>query len=163
MIEPIEKYLKFNEFFMDNFKTINNEQYEYIWGGCILDKQKRIITKYVNKRGTHVADVYYRAAIFDGWNCLECWVENRFMGYISFDFTSFVTITKDSFYWLNGIVKSMEIVREQEAARLAKEQEKNEIIKNKEKEMNSHFVIIQGYDYHDAAKDFLDNWMKGGK
>lgn len=163
MIEPIEKYLKFNEFFMDNFKTINNEQYEYIWGGCIYDKQKKIITKYVNKKGTHVADVYYRAAIFDGWNCLECWVENRFMGYIAYDFTSFVTITKDSFYWLNGIMKSMEIVREQEAARLAAEQEKNEIIKNKEKEMNSHFVIIEGCDYHDSIKDFLDNYLKGGK
>jgi hypothetical protein len=163
MIEPIQNYIKFNEFFMDDYRTINNEQFEYIWGGCIYDKQKKIITKYINKKGTHVADVYYRFAIFDDWECLEFWVENRFMGYISQDFTTFVAITKDSFYWLNGVVKSMEIIKEQEAAKLMIEQEKNEIIKNKETEMYSNFTVIEGYDYHDAAKDFLDNWMKGGK
>lgn len=162
MIEPIENYLKFDPFWGDNYKAINNEQYMYIWGGCIYDKEKKIITKYVNKKGTHVADVYYRPAVFEGWDCLEVWVENRFMGYMSYNFTVFAAITAGSDYWLNGIKKSMEIVREQEEAIAKAEQEKIEIIKNKEKEMDSHFEIVEGYDYHDAAAEFLNNFIHGG-
>ena len=166
MIEPIENYLKFDPFWGDNYKAINSEQYMYIWGGCIYDKQKKIITKYVNKKGTHVADVYYRPSIFEGWDCLEVWVADKFMGYMSYNFTTFAAVTSGSDYWLNGIKKSMEIVMEQKAAQekaFAKaEQQKQEIIKNKEKEMDSNFEIIEGTDYHDRAAEFLNNFIHGG-
>lgn len=162
MIEPIENYLKFDPFWGDNYKAIDCDKYKYIWGGCIYDKEKKIITKYVNKKGTHVADVYYRPAIFEGWDCLEVWVENRFMGYMSYNFTTFAAITAGSDYWLNGIKKSMEIIKEQEEAIAKAEQEKNETIKNKEKEMDSHFEIIEGIDYHDRAAEFLNNFTHGG-
>ena len=147
MIEPIENYLKFDPFWGDNYKAIDCDKYKYIWGGCIYDKEKKIITKYVNKKGTHVADVYYRPAIFEGWDCLEVWVADRFMGYMSYNFTTFAAITAGSDYWLNGIVKSMEIVKEQEEAIAKAEQEKQEIVKNKEKEMDSHFEIVDGIQY----------------
>lgn len=162
MIEPIENYLKFDPFWGDNYKAIDCDKYKYIWGGCIYDKEKEIITKYVNKKGTHVADVYYRPSIFEGWDCLEVWVADRFMGYMSYNFTTFAAVTAGSDYWLNGIVKSMEIVREQEAALAKAEQEKQEARKNKEKEMDSNFKIVEGYDYHDAAAAFLNNFIHGG-
>ena len=162
MIEPISNYLKFDPFWGDNYKAIDCDKYKYIWGGCIYDKEKKIITKYVNRKGTHVADVYYRPAIFEGWDCLEVWVADRFMGYVSYNFTTFAAITAGSDYWLNGIVKSMEIVKEQEEAIAKAEQEKQEIVKNKEKEMDSHFEIVDGYDYHDAAAEFLNNFIHGG-
>lgn len=162
MIEPISNYLKYDPFWGDNYKAIDCDKYKYVWGGCIYDKEKKIITKYVNKKGTHVADVYYRPSIFEGWDCLEVWVADRFMGYMSYNFNTFAAITAGSDYWLNGIVKSMEIVKEQEEAIAKAEQEKHEIIKNKEREMDSHFEIVEGYDYHDAAAEFLNNFIHGG-
>ena len=162
MIEPIENYLKFDPFWGDNYKAIDCDKYKYIWGGCISDKEKRIITKYVNKKGTHVADVYYRPAVFEGWDCLEVWIENRFMGYMSYNFTTFAAVTAGSDYWLNGIKKSMEIVMEQKAAQEKAFAAEQEIIKNKEKEMDSHFEIVEGYDYHEAAAEFLNNFIHGG-
>ena len=163
MIEPIEKYLQFDPFWGDNYKAINSEKYKYIWGGCIYDKEKKIITKYVNKKGTHVADVSYRPAIFEGWDCLEVWVANRFMGYISYNFTTFAAVTAGSDYWLNGIRKSMEIVKEQEEALKILEQEKIIATIKKNKEMDSNFEIIDGTDYHDRANDFINNFIHGGR
>ena len=56
----------------------------------------------------------------------------------------------------------MEIVREEKEALDKAKQQEMEIRKNKEKEMDSYFEIVEGYDYHDAAAEFLNNFIHGG-
>lgn len=124
MIEDIKLYLKEDDFFeVGTVQEINNEYYEYVWGGCLVNKKTGIIDRYINKQKTKVCDVRYVPCIWGGRDSFEVWMHDRFIGYITQDYKFQAPMMQGGGYWLTGITTSYEILREREAARKRSQEE----------------------------------------
>ena len=124
MIEDIKLYLKTDPFFeVSSVQEIDNDDYEYIWGGCLLNKHTNIIDRYINKAKTAVADVRYEPCIFGNRESYAVYITNKFIGYITTDYKFQASMTQGGDYWLTGIITSYEIIREREAAKKRAEEE----------------------------------------
>lgn len=123
MIEDIKLYLKTDPFFeVSSVQEINNDDYEYIWGGCLLNKHTDQIDRYINKAKTAVADVKYESCVFGGRDSFAVYIANRFIGYITTDYKFQASMSQGGDYWLTGIITSYNIVKEKkESERLRKE------------------------------------------
>lgn len=118
MIEDIKLYLKTDPFFeVSSVQEIDNDDYEYIWGGCLLNKHTNTIDRYINKAKTAVADVRYEACIFGNRDSYSVFIHNRFIGYITQDYKFQAPMIQGGSYWLTGILTSYEIIREREESR----------------------------------------------
>lgn len=127
MIEDIKKYLKEDDFFgLSSVYEINDSNYEYIWGGCLLNKKTGIIDRYINQKQTKVTDVRYESCVFGG---LESWAvfmdDDRFIGYITKDYKFQASMSPNGSYWLNGLIVSYNIIKEREETRKRNEEENN--------------------------------------
>ena len=125
MIEDIKKYLKEDDFFgYGTVQEINNDKYEYVWGGCLLNKQTGQIDRYINKEQTKVADVRYEPCVFGSLDSYAVYIHDRFIGYITQDYKYQAPMMAGGGYWLTGITTSYQIIKERDMIKQkAKEEE----------------------------------------
>ena len=118
MIENIELYLKNDPFFgLEDPCKINTDTHKYVWGNCLVNKNTGVIDRVISKDKKYVGDVTYTDSHYGGIPSFEVRIAGRLVGYVSSDYFYYRSLMEGGNYWLNGIVKSYQILQEEAETR----------------------------------------------